>query len=430
MVLEPRPSPIFFETLLDKERAGNTEPDAISFSFLKLADGLFVVVNMPPTAFVVRAGEVKPLPGFFAGLRSPSPDWPPEMFYVSSLSGTLDPLSFDIYAPATEYRDGVSGKPGRWKTRSGRRTGAKATQPAWVVPETISEPLTTQKGARLYEVAPEAFAPARVGFSFRFDGPARGEKLPVPAPGTNGCRFAVLGHPLLTQNADGSLMGLGTLCTSGDDEISTSKLDGIAPLFQWISPRLTHGQLAVERWVDGKSVVLPLPGAERVADFAPFDFVRVAKPGGESLYVASQVVGAKGNEGYLAEFDGAGFRNVTPPGPPELFKTFVSSTNDLYLLHQAGSYRRRGDAWQRIELQRSKDCGKDWMSSAVETSTGLLLLHGGVGCLWTLERDAVVASLVPLEEGHFIDEMLPHLGELYVVFSTPRGPELTRLRRR
>jgi hypothetical protein len=42
----------------------------------------------------------------------------------------------------------------------------------------------------------------------------------------------------------------------------------------------------------------------------------------------------------------------------------------------------------------------------------------------------VVASLVPLEEGHFIDEMLPHLGELYVVFSTPRGPELTRLRRR
>jgi hypothetical protein len=27
MVLEPRPSPIFFETLLDKERAGNTEPD-------------------------------------------------------------------------------------------------------------------------------------------------------------------------------------------------------------------------------------------------------------------------------------------------------------------------------------------------------------------------------------------------------------------
>jgi hypothetical protein len=327
MVLEPRPSPIFFETLLDKERAGNTEPDAISFSFLKLADGLFVVVNMPPTAFVVRAGEVKPLPGFFAGLRSPSPDWPPEMFYVSSLSGTLDPLSFDIYAPATEYRDGVSGKPGRWKTRSGRRTGAKATQPAWVVPETISEPLTTQKGARLYEVAPEAFAPARVGFSFRFDGPARGEKLPVPAPGTNGCRFAVLGHPLLTQNADGSLMGLGTLCTSGDDEISTSKLDGIAPPFQWISPRLTHGQLAVERWVDGKSVVLPLPGAERVADFAPFDFVRVAKPGGESLYVASQVVGAKGNEGYLAEFDGAGFRNVTPPGPP-------GALQDVRLLHE------------------------------------------------------------------------------------------------
>jgi hypothetical protein len=327
MVLEPRPSPIFFETLLDKERAGNTEPDPISFSFLKLADGLFVVVNMPPTAFVVRAGEVKPLPGFFAGLRSPSPDWPPEMFYVSSLSGTLDPLSFDIYAPATEYRDGVSGKPGRWKTRSGRRTGAKATQPAWVVPETISEPLTTQKGARLYEVAPEAFAPARVGFSFRFDGPARGEKLPVPAPGTNGCRFAVLGHPLLTQNADGSLMGLGTLCTSGDDEISTSKLDGIAPPFQWISPRLTHGQLAVERWVDGKSVVLPLPGAERVADFAPFDFVRVAKPGGESLYVASQVVGAKGNEGYLAEFDGAGFRNVTPPGPP-------GALQDVRLLHE------------------------------------------------------------------------------------------------
>jgi hypothetical protein len=63
-------------------------------------------------------------------------------------------------------------------------------------------------------------------------------------------------------------------------------------------------------------------------------------------------------------------------------------------------------------------------------SVVLPLPGGGVGCLWTLERDAVVASLIPLEEGHFVQEMIPHLGELYVVFSTPRGPELTRRRSR
>jgi hypothetical protein len=173
--------------LVDKAIAKNEEPDAIWFSHLALSDGLLVVANMPAMAFLVRGAEVKPLPDFFRGLSPPDPKWPTG-FAVSGLAGTLEDLRFRVYAPSTEYGYDVRGKPGGWKRTGKGGVGSVARQPAWIDAATISEPLTTRKGARLYEVAPGYLARAKEGFSFRFDGPARGEKTPVPLPGKTDIR--------------------------------------------------------------------------------------------------------------------------------------------------------------------------------------------------------------------------------------------------
>ncbi len=417
------PMPVF-ATVLDKAIAKNDGPDAVWLAHLALADGLLVVVNMPARAFLVRGADVTPLPDFFKGLRSPAPDWPPEEFAVSSLSGTLDDLRFTISAPGSEFADDVRGKPGKWRTGSGKQKGALAKQPRWVDVTTISEPLTTQKGARIYEAAPAYLAPATEGFVFRFDGPAKGETLPVPAPGKNGCRYAMLGHSQLTQNADGSIMGLGTICTFGDQPISTAKLNGVAPPFQSIGPRLGEGQLAVEHWVEGKSTILLLPGAERVAQFADFDFVR--GPGG-ALWVVSQIAGSKGSEAYVASFEGGVFRNITPPSPPEHFTTFVSSAGELYLLHQEKSFRRRGTDWEKLVLEATADCGKEWMSEAFETPAGDLLLNGVAGCAWFLKKGGSAAPLLRFEKGTMLRGAFAHLGELYVLLHGEGGEILARL---
>lgn len=423
-----KPAPVFV-TVLDKDIAENKEPDAVWLSWLPVKEGLLVVVNMPAKAFLVQGAKVTPLPDFFRGIRSPDPSWPAEAFAASGLKGTLDDISFHIYAPSTELGGEVRGKPGKLKTVSGRRSGTVAKQPDWIDAATISEPLTTKKGARIYEAAPDYQAPATEGFSFRFDGPSKGEKLPVPAPGKNGCRYAMLGHPLLTQNDDGSIMGLGTLCTSGEDLISTAKLNGVAPPLQSIGPRLTEGQLAVELWPAdpasrNQSTLLLLPGAERVAMFADFDVVR-GKAG--ELWVVSQVERSKAIAGYIAAFEAGAFRNITPPDPPEHFTPFVTSAGELYLLHQEKSFRRRGDTWERIVLETSQQCGKDWMAGAFELPSGDLLFDGLVGCLWLHEKGSSSARLIDLGMGRTISDSVVSQGELYVVLQGDGGQMLARL---
>jgi hypothetical protein len=418
-----------FVTVLDKNIAENKEPDAVWLSFLPVKEGLLVVVNMPAKAFLVQGAKVTPLPDFFRGIRSPDPSLPAEAFAASGLKGTLDDISAHIYAPSTEFGDDVRGKPGKLKTVSGKRSGVQAKQPDWVDAATISEPMTTKKGARIYEAAPSYQAPATEGFAFRFDGPSKGEKLPIPAPGKNGCRYAMLGHPLVIQNDDGSIMGLGTLCTSGDDLISTAKLNGIAPPLQSIGPRLAEGQLAVELWPAdpasrNKSTLLPLPGAEKVGQFADFEFVRGKT---NELWVVSQIERPKAIGGYIAAFEGGAFRNITPPDPPEHFAPFVTSAGELYLLHQEKSFRRRGDAWERIVLETSKDCGKDWMTRAFELPSGDLLFDGSVGCLWLHEKGSSAARLIDLGQGRSISDSVVSQGEFYFVMRSDGGQVLTRL---
>lgn len=414
-----------FVRVLDKEIAGNTEPDAITMSWLPVAEGLLVVVNMPAVAFLVKGDKAEPLPHFFDGLRSPCPDWPADAFAVESLSGDLENLSFDLIAPSSGYQDSASGKPGHFRTKSGRKSGSVPKQAAWVDPATISIPFTTKKGARIYSAAPDYQAAASAGFRFLFDGPSKGEKLPVPTPGKNGCKYAMLGHPLLTQNSDGSLMGLGTLCENGDQSISTAKLEGVEPPFQSLGPRLGVGALAVEHWIDGKGTILPLPGAERVAEFASFDFVRVPR-GSDHLYVVSQVFGEKQSHAYVAEYDGAAFRDVTPPDAAEYMHFTVSSTNELYLFDQRRSFRRRTGGWEPITMQHKGECGKDVIYKAYEAPSGDFFLSG-IGCTWSLKKGATFATLVAIEGAPSIQSMFAFQGQSYFILWGKDGWELMRL---
>lgn len=423
----PRPR-LRFTTLLDRDRVHGDAADGISFVTLALPDGaMLVVVNGVTKAFTVKGDAVTALPKFFDGLRSPAPTWPADAFYVSSLAGTLERLGFSIYAPATEYQDEVSGRPGHWKTRSGKRTGAIPKQAKWIEPATISVPFTTLKGARFYEAAPEAFAPAKGGFDVRFDGPAKEESLPVPAPGTGGCRYAIKGHPAFTQSNDGTLYGIGTLCTSGEDELSTAKLDGVGPPFQSLGPRLNGGALAVEVWRDrAHGKVLALPGAEQVSEFAPFDFVWVPADKTGKLYVVSQVTGSRRNQSYVAELADDRFRDITPPSPPELFEWHVTATGELLLLEAHRSYRRRGAEWQTIAMESTKECADSEIYQVSELASGDLLLRG-TSCLWHLPRGGSFARVVESDETRRFEGVVVVGGRDYGFVNGPSGEELVLL---
>lgn len=423
----PEAPRIKLETLLDTStlRAGG---DAMLFVHADLPEGLLVVAQMPPKAFLVNEEKVKPLPDFFAGLRSPAPDWPAEEFMISSIRGTLADLRFDIYAPATEYGDEVQGKPGKWKTASGRARGAKQTQPSWVHPWSISIPLETQKGAWIYEKTITEAGLAKEGFVFKFDGPAKGETLPKAAPGPKGCKAALLGHPLLQRLDDGSLVGLGTLCTSGDDLISTAKLNGVAPPFQSLGPRLRDGQLAVEMWKGGPaatSVVYPLPGAASTAEFAMFD-LRERVPG--ELWVFSQINASDGvRRGYVARFDSGAWFDVSPPRAPEFLTPFVTRKKDLYLVGPSFLYRRDKDAWTTIRLERSEKCGEEEsFLTAADGIGGEIFVHGALGCLWHVAPDAAEGRLVQLGVDERAEAIVARGSDVYVITSRGANAVLTR----
>ncbi len=382
---------------------------------------------MPAKAFLVRGTTIEPLPKFFAGLRSPAPEWPAEEFQVDSMSGDLEHLEFDIVAPSSGYQDHVRGTPGHFKNVSGKKSGATPTQPAWINPDTISVPFRTQRGAFIYEAMRNETDTAKQGFQVRFDGPAKGEKLPVPAAGENGCRYAVAGHALFTQNNDGTLLGLGTRCTSGDQQIVTAKLNGVAPPFQYLGVRLGQGALVVERWQNGKSLAVEaLPGAEQVAEFAPFDFLRVPR-GSDHLFLQSSVQAEKGNRFYVAEHDGKAWHDVSPPGANEFSSTFVSTADEFYVLHQTKSFRRKADGWEVIQMQARGECGKDAIYTKLEMPRGDLLL-GGVGCLWLLPKGGVLAQIVQLEEGVYLDDLFVYGSEVYGSISKRSERSFVRIR--
>jgi hypothetical protein len=403
---------------------GTTEAGLV---MARIAEGILVVRNLPVAAFLVsRDGSVKPLPDLFKGLHSPEKSWGALEFSVSDLRGSLGDLAFTMHAPATGQLRDAHGHAGAWKV-----TGATPRRPVWVTEKVIAPPLAMTSGAQLFEVAPEYQAEARRGFAFAFDGPARGEKLPTPAAGKNGCKYRVLGHPYLALLPDGGLLGVGTECTSGKDLIATAKLEGVAWPYQTSWPRLGHGRLAVERWKDGASTVEVLPGGDPVADYAGAE---ISVGSASDIAVISQVAIANKTRAFVAQLNGTTWSDTTPPDAPESLVPFRTKTGTLHLFARSGSFRWRGGGWDaiRIEVAEKDDpCSEETLSDFVQTeSRGAIFLRGTSACLWRLAAGDLVAARVrlPTAEGSGLRGAIELGGWLYLLAEHGSTGTLLRLK--
>jgi hypothetical protein len=384
------PPAIVVETAIDEDTMGPTED---GFTMARIAEGILVVRNLPVAAFLIsKDAAPKPLPDLFKGLRSPEKTWEPPAFSVSNLRGSLADLAFTMHAPATGQLRDARGHAGAWKV-----TSATPKRPVWVAETVICAPLATAGGAQMYQLAPEYQAEARRGFRFAFDGPAKGEKLPTPAAGKNGCKYRVLGHPYLALLPDGALLGVGTECTSGNDLLATGKVEGVAWPYQTLWPRLGHGHLAVERWKDGASTVFLLPGGDPVADYAGAE---ISVGSASDVAVISQVEIAGKTRVFVAQFNGVAWSDTTPPGASESLTPFRTKKGTLHLFARSGSYRRNGSGWDaiRIEVAGKDDaCSEETLSDFVETESGdAIFLRGNSACLWRLPAGATTAARVRL----------------------------------
>lgn len=412
------------EIVIDEETLGEHEAGV---SMTRIDDGLLVVKNMPATAFLVaQGGTVRPLPDLFRGLRSPMKTWGTLDFSVSDVRGSLDRLAFTISAPATGEEREVSGRSGSWKV-------SKATPrpPVWLSERTIAPPVTTTKGAHLYEQAPSYQGEAREGFRFVFDGPSKGEKLPVPSPGTNGCKHRLLGHPFLSVLPDGSLIGVGNACASGAEHVATGKLDGVAWPYQTLLPRLARGPLAAERWRDGVGTVDLLPGAEAVDEYAGVDILARAA---DDVVVLSQVSDGKGHtRAYVAHHDGRAWTDITPPGAPEWLSAHWTRSGVLHLFAPTRAFRRGASGWEpiEVELDAADDaCQYEQIAGFIENDGGDLYLKGYSSCLWKLPAGSAKASRIRLKgpEGASMRTIEVLGGALYVLTEHGNTGSLLRMR--
>jgi len=409
----PAPAPIPVDIVLDADALGETET---GFVMGRIEEGLLVVRNMPAAAFLVtKEGAITRLPDLFKGLHSPVKELEALDFAVNDIQGSLRDLSFSMDVPSTGEVREVRGRAGAWKV-------TKPKQPAWVAQEVVATPIRTKKGAQLYERAPQYQGEAREGFSFVFDGPSKGEALPIPAPGKNGCKYRLLGHPLLAPLPDGSLLGVGTECTSGGDTISTGKLDGLGWPYQTLLPRIGEGHLAVERWKNGTSTVDLLPGADQVAQFANFD---ISVGSENDVAVLCQIATDKGPRVYVAHFDGRSWSNISPPDPPEWLAPYRPTRGVLHLFAPSGSLRRTLSGWDpiRLALDGEEDpCREQGIYGFAEAEAGGAVFLRSFGCVWKLAAGASLAQRVELSTAsNGIVQFMAPLGEWLYLLAYDQG---------
>lgn len=403
----------------------------------RVAEGLLVLTSPAQDAFLVKGREVAPLPGFFKGLRSPDPSYP-YPFWVSGVSGTLQSLSFDVYMPSTIYTARVKGSPGRFRPEGKTLVGSEADQEDWITSGVISPPIRTPKGNRFLEEAvdPDNDATAQSGFRFRALGPMRkGEQLPQPTAGRNGCKYQLLGHPLMHYLPDGSLLGFGLVCNQGSDPLDIGKLNGVAPPFQSVSPRFGVGTLAVEHWKGGGSHVVMLPNADPLAEFT---FVQVTE-NDEGTFISTQVSTPQLRaRAYMARFavdptadsQEPRWSDVTPPDAPASLTSFLTRDRTLYALDGRVSFRRRAQGWERIEMdcvqftaEEGANCTESNVSGVLEASDGTLFIFG-YPRLWMLAPGAMRAQAVELPKGATMPQFIESAGALYVQLNTSDGDAL------
>ena len=392
-----------FEVVLDGAKLPPLDSggDAEHWELGTIAEGLLVVRNLPPKAYLVGPdGKVTPKPGLFVGLTSPDPGSPADYFQVYTVTGSLSDLSFTLDAPSTGFFREVHGKAGSWRFPNGKK-GSMAKPASYIDERLIANPITLKSGARLYERASSDSAEASKGFTFAFVGPARGQSIPKAAPGTNGCKFHLLGHPFLKELSDGRWVGVSTACTKGDDPLATVKLEGNRPYLGALE-RMSPGHLAVEVWNGNESTAVELPGAGAIADFAGAEIVE-PKPG--RVYVVSKVAGSKGDKAYVARLDGASWVDATPRDAPADLFPMVTGDGSLFLLSSTISFRDRDAGWSTIRGRRRSLLRRGPGVSCMETADGAIYFESGSQCVWQLEHGNGTAVHLLFGKGQSMEEM-------------------------
>jgi hypothetical protein len=339
------------------------------------------------------------------------------------VKGKLADLSFVMDAPASGEQREVRGTTRHWKVGT-----TTPREPAWIAPDVVSTPLALPSGGSIYERAAGYQSPASLGFRFLALGSSKGVTLPVPAPGTNGCKHRLLGHPFLQVLSDGSILGIGTECKSGADLVSTAKVDGVGWPYQMLVPRVGVGTLMAEIWSGKASRVLPLPGAESIAEFSG---VAISARDARDVVVVAQKPGKSDSVAYVAQYDGAAFREITPPNPPFWLEPVRDQAGTLLLLGDAVVFRRNGGGWDTVRLEVG---GKDDRCNgfgpsriARPTSEGATYLAGFGPCLWRLPLGGMVAARVPLPDDAMLGDLVVFDGSAFALVSHERSASLYRL---
>ncbi len=427
--IAPAPAPLGTTTggivlteVLGPATLGQTE---IGFSLWVTADGLLVTRDLPAAAFLVTSCEVKAQPGYFDGRHTPVPDWDALDFSIGALTGTLADLSFTMSAPATGEEREVRGTTRHWKV------GASTPKPpAWLSPDVVSLPVTLASGTKVYERAAGYQSEARRGFRFVVDGRSKGDKLPEPAAGTNGCRYRLLGHPFLAALPDGSLLGIGTECRSGADLVSTAKVDGVGWPYQSLVPRVGTGALAAEIWSGGTSRVLPLPGAESISELSG---VAISVKDARDVAVLAQLPGPHDGHVYVAAFDGTAFHDITPQDPPFWTEPHRTLDGTLHLFGDTVAFRRVPGGWERVELETTgpdDPCKDRTPIHFAESTAEPDLYFGSLGpCLYRLPKGERVARRIALPKDDNLEGLVVFEGAVYGVVDHDRSASVYRFSR-
>ncbi|UQA61421.1 hypothetical protein [Polyangium aurulentum] len=329
-------------------RPRQPEPDAVrcrTEPALLPLDARALAVSSFGASVYVDGSSIEPADDFLRGLPRPAGA---DDFAIRDLRRDGDEFRFTVLnCLATGYSDWlpfeVAGRPGAWKTVK------PASRPA-LFDKALLGLVAVPGGGVLYEEALGA-GKARDGYRFVVEGASSGIDAPTPASGSSGCKFAMLGHGYLRFNRDGSLIGLGSLCFSGNEPLTILPSP---PDRAYVTLDPGNGPLAVEHWSEGASRVMPLPGAPRSSNWRSADII---EPRAGELWISMDVVaGETASRPYVARFDGVAWRESTPAHAPAHLVPLVMEDGELLLLSPETSYRWTGTQFAPIVMPAWQPC--------------------------------------------------------------------------